>query len=170
MHQELGNVNKINPNMYKNSTSPIKLSTLSTQISKRYRSHKNYSSIEECPLSSTNLGIISETDHKHNQCICELCSCGNHTCPAKLKDPYPISMFDSQYKKEYRETNNHKSSPIKSDKKLYKHDAVTYETSNDSDFKPTCKRPPTVNPKQRPSPCPQSSLLNQTSYSSTFLN
>ncbi|CAG9315196.1 unnamed protein product [Blepharisma stoltei] len=154
--------------MNKSFSSLATLSQNSSNFSKNLP--RKFSSIEDCPLSNPNIGIISENDHKNHQCICELCSCGTHKCPAKLNDPYPISMYRSQYKNEFIKGQCAKTSPIRSAENTYSHYPITYETTNEKDFKPICKNPPKVSSKGYPTPPPQSNIFAQTSYSSSYLN
>ncbi|CAG9317247.1 unnamed protein product [Blepharisma stoltei] len=51
----------------------------------------------ECILKDDSLDLIPESDHYTRQCICFMCTCGKHSCPAIKKTLYPKTSFSSQY-------------------------------------------------------------------------
>lgn len=55
-----------------------------------------------CPLSNANIDIVSEQDHYNHQCICYMCNCKNHTCPARKTILFPASTFKSSYQTSYK--------------------------------------------------------------------
>ena len=55
-----------------------------------------------CVLADPTLGVISLNDHNVQACLCKYCSCGQHKCPgAPFYDPYPKSMYASQYQRTF---------------------------------------------------------------------
>jgi len=55
-----------------------------------------------CVLDDPNLGVIAMNDHNVQACLCRYCSCGQHKCPgAPFYDPYPKSMYASQYQQAF---------------------------------------------------------------------
>ncbi|CAG9324790.1 unnamed protein product [Blepharisma stoltei] len=91
---------------------------------------------QKCILDDESLDLITESDHKNHQCICSLCSCGNHTCPARRLKLYPKATFTSQYKQDFKSPGP--SSPPKRVTSAFKPTLykMTEKTTNEIDYKP----------------------------------
>ena len=55
-----------------------------------------------CPLEDPALPLVSETEHKVGYCLCHLCSCGLHPCPAKKSHPLQAQPAASLYTLTYQ--------------------------------------------------------------------
>lgn len=68
----------------------------------------------DCPLSSPDLPIVSDTEHRAGHCFCHHCNCGIHTCPGE-SSKFQVSTstgWASQYKKDFIPKHNRRETPI----------------------------------------------------------
>jgi hypothetical protein len=68
----------------------------------------------DCPLSSPDLPIVSDTEHRAGHCFCHHCSCGLHSCPgggSKFLGCTSLS-WSSKYKQDYKGKHGSRETPI----------------------------------------------------------
>ncbi|CAG9333718.1 unnamed protein product [Blepharisma stoltei] len=96
----------------------------------------NTSRIQNCILNDESLDLVTELDHLNHQCICSLCTCGKHICPAKRLKLYPKGTFTSLYKQDFKYPAS--LSPPKRIISTYRPGIhkMDDKTSNEIDFKP----------------------------------
>ncbi|CAG9325803.1 unnamed protein product [Blepharisma stoltei] len=125
--------------------------------------------MKECPLSDPSIGVISENDHRVGLCLCPLCTCGKHKCPGPISiEPYPKSMFNTQYTDNFHKHKPARPAPFKSINNFYSNQLIDFETTSEQFFKPIVTQPVLSLPAYRPNPPPQMGLSGLTSYSSNF--
>ena len=99
------------------------------QSSRKHPTSERISYID-CPLSSPDLPIVSDIEHKAGHCFCHHCACGLHTCPGGLnKFSRSTSLsWSSKYKQDYKVKHGHRETPIMP--KEYKSFLKTSTSSN----------------------------------------
>ena len=89
----------------------------------------------KCPIDEDGI-VVLEIDHYNGQCICFMCTCDNHKCPANKQKIYPKSTFTTNYKKNFTP---HKaltpSGRVSSKYRISPHKLET-TTTNSFEFKP----------------------------------
>lgn len=101
--------------------------------------HSPKQTIPQCPLNDLDLPPISEVDHIAEQCLCHMCTCNLHICPAdKFKQlRSPESMYSSNYKTHYHK---HRKSfaNLQITRSFYRanNQPMDFTTTNAMDFQP----------------------------------
>jgi hypothetical protein len=125
----------------------------------------------ECPLNSQYFGIVSETDHRNGLCLCPLCTCKQHVCPSALsKEPYPKSMYGSQYSDNFQNQKYSKPLVCLPPNKPKSSQPVNFTTTSEEYYRPVHSPVALVIPGYIPSPLPETKFLGKSSYNSTFAN
>ena len=123
----------------------------------------------ECPLNSQYYGIISETDHRNGLCLCPLCTCKEHICPSSLsKEPYPKSMYSSQYTENYTAHKFSKPLICSTPNKAKSLQPVNFQTTNEEYYRPVLSPTSLAIPGYTKSPLPETKFLGKTSYNSNY--
>ena len=135
------------------------------------RQGTNQSNIE-CPLNNSNIGLISENDHRTRNCLCLICTCGKHICPAKaIKDPYPSSIFNSQYMNNFQNKTPQKTIIPINRGYFIPTASFDFETTNEENYKPHNISVLNVETsKPSPSSPPRTAFYGKSNYSSNFVN
>ena len=139
------------------------MSVQSQQSKRRQRTSR-----ADCPLSDPRIGLITENDHRVRLCLCPMCSCGEHICPAKAQqEPYLKSAYQTTYGSNYQR--HLKPDPIKVsyEKPFMPQSALAYVTSSSAAYTPHSFQQPTVN-TYKPEPAPKLSFNARSSYASDF--
>ena len=80
------------------------------------REHIKYDKLSylDCPLSNSNLPIVSDTEHRAGHCFCHHCTCGIHSCPGESSKFIGSTSLSwaTQYKKDYKPKYNPRETPI----------------------------------------------------------
>ena len=125
----------------------------------------------DCPLNSKYLGIISENVHRTGLCLCPLCTCKQHICPSSLsKEPYPKSMYSSQYTENFKTQKFSKPLICQTPNKAKSNQPVNFQTTSEEFYRPVFSPMPLTIPGYVKSPLPETKFLGKTSYSSNFSN
>ena len=131
-------------------------------------SKKALTSLSECPLSSPDLGVISENDHRVGLCLCPTCTCGQHKCPSQLmKEPYPKSIFNSYYNQEFQKRSPTQPIKINNNCTFYTKIPMECITSYDNFFKPPQVKTE-ISSRGVPSPSPKPVFGGASSYKLDF--
>lgn len=122
--------------------------------------------MSKCLLSRQDIGAVTETDHKVRQCLCHLCSCGQHRCPSEPRKQ------KGSYSTNYHETYRHKTAVSSTPRQplLYrpKLGKIEFETSHMRDYKSFLVQPATE-PSVRVS-TPSLRFTGHSSYAADFPN
>lgn len=126
----------------------------------------SYYYMSKCLLSQQDIGAITETDHKVRQCLCHLCTCGQHRCPSEPRKQ------KGSYATNYQDTYRHKT-PVNSTPHqpvLYHPNLgkVDFETSHMRDFKTFLVQPATESPVRLSTPSLR--FTGHSSYAADFPN
>lgn len=69
------------------------------------QSVEEFSSLN-CYLDDPEIDVVPENHHFVGQCICYLCTCGNHVCPAMKNIHFAKSAFNTLYRTSYQRYDN----------------------------------------------------------------
>jgi hypothetical protein len=126
---------------------------------------------DKCPLSNPDIGVISENDHRNKMCLCPICTCGKHICPSSsIQDPYPTSIYSSQYMQNFQNKVQSKVPVIKYRGNFIPTSQIYFETTNEDCYKPHLIPEDSTTHKYTPLSPPKSAFSAKTSYANTFLN
>lgn len=125
----------------------------------------------DCPLNNKNLGIIAESDHLNRKCLCPICTCGKHICPSSaIKDPYPVSTFNTSYMSNYRQHSPEKTVIPKNRGNFLPSVPFDFETTSSEAYKPHALTSNSNNFRNQTSSPPKTPFHSSSSYASNFIN
>lgn len=134
------------------------------------RNGKRISSVD-CPLNSMNIGIISENDHLTRKCLCPLCTCHKHICPSSgIPDPYPVSIFNSQYMSNYQSRSPDKTKIPINRGNFFPSAPFDFETTSGDCYKPHQNSPINSYSRHVPNSAPKFQFNAKSSYANNFVN
>lgn len=58
--------------------------------------------LDNCIINDETLDIIPESDHYNRQCICFMCTCGKHNCPAIKTSFYTKNSLATNYQMTFK--------------------------------------------------------------------
>lgn len=126
----------------------------------------------DCPLSSPNIGLITETDHRVGLCLCPLCTCGTHECPSNRRpEPYLKSAYTTSYCANFQTKQNWPPVKVSYKKPFLPSKAVEFTTtSSDTYLLPRTRNGQRGDYQDTPAPLPSIEFSARSAYASNFPN